>query len=166
MNLYLVRHGKALPIGEVIRRDADRPLSPRGEQDAALVGRLLSIVEPTAHTIGTSPLLRARRSAEILASQFPSPPGVHLWPVLEPGVTMPKLLAQVKDHGDDPLILVAHQPDITEFLCWLIGDGTVDVMFPPGTAARVVFPGALTAGSARLQWVVPPALLSLLHPEW
>ncbi len=166
MNLYLVRHGEALPIGGTVHRDADRPLSPRGEHDAAVVGRLLSMVEPSARTIGSSPLVRAQQSAKIVASQFRTPPAVHPWPVLEPGIAMREVLAQVTKHADGSLILIAHQPDLTEFLSWLVADGIAEIAFPTGAAASVVLSATSDAGGARLQWIVTPALVSLLHPEW
>jgi phosphohistidine phosphatase len=166
MNLYLVRHSEALSIGGTILRDADRPLSPRGRHDAVVAGRLLSIVEPSARTIGTSPLVRARETATILASQFTTPPAVHPWPVLEPGIGMREVLAQVTEHGGGSLILVAHQPDITEFLSWLIADAAAEIAFPPGAVASLVLSTTTAMGGARLQWIVTPVLVSLLHPEW
>ncbi len=130
-----------------VLRDADRPLSQRGEHDAALVGRLLAVVEPSARTIGSSPLVRARQTASIVASRFRTPPVVTPWPVLEPGIAMREVLAQVTEHADDSLILVAHQPDITEFLCWLVADGIAEIAFPPGSVASVVL--STTSGDRR-----------------
>lgn len=166
MNLYLIRHSEALSIGGAVLRDTDRPLSPRGEHDAAVVGRLLSLVEPSARTIVSSPLVRARQTAKIVASKFPRPPAVHSWPLLEPGISMREVLAQVTEHADGSLILVAHQPDLMEFLSWLVADGIAEIAFPPGAAACVVLSTASDAGGAQLQWIVTPALVSLLHPEW
>jgi phosphohistidine phosphatase len=166
MNLYLVRHSEALPIGGGIQRDADRPLSSRGEHDAALVGRFLSLVEPTAHQVICSPLERAHRSAEILAAQLPAKPAVVPLKILEPGVSKRDLLAEVSARGSDSLILVAHQPDLTELLTWLVADGEMDVAFPAGSVAGVRFAGNPAPGGARLQWIVTPILLSLLRPGW
>lgn len=165
MNLYLVRHSEALPIGGNILRDADRPLSPRGEHDAAVVGRMLSKVEPAVRMIGSSPLARARRTADIISAQFPSPPSVRPWQVLKPGIAMREVLAQVTEHSEGPLILVAHQPDLTDFLSWLVADGAAEIAFPPGSAARVVLSTTSLTAAARLHWIIPPALISLLHPE-
>jgi len=166
MNLYLVRHGEALPTGGNISHDADRPLTPQGEHDAAVVGRLLAKVDPAVRVVGSSPLVRARRTAEILAAQFPVPPEVRPWQVLKPGMAMREVLAQVTEHSRDSLILVAHQPDLTDFLSWLVADGVADIAFPPGSAARVVLTTTSLTAAARLHWIVSPALVSLLHPEW
>ena len=166
MNLYLIRHAEALTLGAGVLRDADRPLSARGEHDAALMGRLLSMVEPSARIIASSPLLRARRTAEELARQFPDPPHVEVWPILEPGFARRDVLANVADRSDASLMLVAHQPDLAEFISWLVADGVAEIAFPPGSIASLVLGTNTTAGGARLQWIVNPALITTLHPEW
>jgi phosphohistidine phosphatase len=166
MNLYLIRHAEALAIGDRVLRDADRPLSARGEHDAALMGRLLSMVEPSARIIATSPLLRARRTAEVLAAQFPEPPRVEVWPILEPGFARRKVLADVSERSDVSLMLVAHQPDLAEFISWLVADGVAEIAFPPGSIAGLVLGTSTTAGGASLQWIMTPALVATLHPEW
>ena len=51
MNLYIVRHAEAVPLGRGISRDADRPLSAHGERDAAVVGRVLALADPAVRTI-------------------------------------------------------------------------------------------------------------------
>jgi phosphohistidine phosphatase SixA len=79
---------------------------------------------------------------------------------------MREVLAQVTKHADGSLILIAHQPDLTEFLSWLVADGIAEIAFPTGAAASVVLSAISAAGGARLQWIVTPALVSLLHPEW
>ena len=166
MNLYLVRHCEALPIGGAILRDAERPLSAPGEHDAALIGRFLAMAEPTAHQVLCSPLVRARRSAEILAAQLPARPPVVPLKVLEPGIVRRDLLAEVSARGDGSLILVAHQPDLAELLTWLVADGEMDVAFPTGAVASVRFAANPAPGGARLQWMVTPSLVSLLRPDW
>lgn len=166
MNLYLVRHAEALPLGQGVSRDADRPLSTRGEHAASMVGRALAKLDPAVRRIGTSPLLRARRTAEIIAGQFADAPQIQPWRTLEPGIDMEDLLEEVKQHSDGPLILVAHQPDLSEFLSWLVADAAVELAFPPGAAAGLSLAESSGASGARLQWVVTPALLSLLNPEW
>jgi phosphohistidine phosphatase len=166
MNLYLVRHSEALPIGGEIVRDANRPLSPRGEHDAARVGRFLAVAEPNAHQVICSPLVRARRSAEIIAAHLPSNPSISPMKSLEPGIIKRDLLAEIAARGNESLILVAHQPDLTELMTWLVSDGEMDVAFPAGATACVRFAANPAPGGARLQWIITPALLSLLRPDW
>jgi phosphohistidine phosphatase len=166
MTLYLIRHAEALAIGDGVFRDADRPLSARGEYDAALMGRLLSMVDPSPRVIATSPFVRARRTAEALAAQFPAPPRVETWPILAPGFVRRDVLARVSERSDGSLMLVAHQPDLAEFISWLVADGVAEIAFPPGSIASLVLGTSTAAGGAGLQWLVTPALVATLHPEW
>lgn len=166
MNLYVVRHAEALPIGAGISRDSERPLSAQGEHDAALMGRVLSLAEPGILTIATSPLVRARRTADILAAQFVTPPRVIAWQVLEPGFDMHDLLDRVNTHDAAPLILVAHQPDLTEFISWLVADAPAGIAFPPGAVACISRAAKPGGNSTRLQWILTPKLVTTLHPEW
>ena len=70
MNLYIARHAEALALGGTIVRDADRRLSPRGEDDAALMGRALARLDPDVDIIVTSPLVRSIETGEIVVSEI------------------------------------------------------------------------------------------------
>ena len=67
-------------------------------------------------------------------------------------------------HG--PVVLVAHQPDLTEFISWLVADAPAEIAFPPGSAASILLADTIAGTGARLQWMATPTFLSLLHPEW
>ncbi len=166
MNLYLVRHAEAQMLGGEVRRDADRPLTVRGEHDAILMGRLLHTLEPGMRRIASSPFLRSCRTAELLSAQFARPPVVDPWRVLEPGISLCDVHAQVSLHADEPLAIVAHQPDLTEYLSWLVADAVAEIAFPPGAAACLTLGAQTAPGGARLHWIVPPVVVAQLHPEW
>ena len=61
VRLYLVRHAKAAP-GDP---DELRPLTPEGREEARRLAERLAAERPDA--VVTSPLLRARETAEVLA---------------------------------------------------------------------------------------------------
>ena len=96
MNLYIVRHGDAKPIGGPVTSDSERPLSGRGEQDVQLMGQVLSRVEGTAPRIVSSPLLRARTTAELLGASYVPTPGVDLWEDLAPGVRFKQVFSSLQ----------------------------------------------------------------------
>jgi probable phosphoglycerate mutase len=77
--MWLVRHGESagnvaaaaartagLPMIQIATRDVDVPLSPRGEEQAAALGRWFALLprEQRPTVVLTSPYLRARRTAE------------------------------------------------------------------------------------------------------
>src|ERR1051326_9139668 len=62
MKLYLMRHAEALDGAD----DAKRPLSDHGKKEAREVGRFLNRAAIDFGAAYTSPLVRARQTAEIV----------------------------------------------------------------------------------------------------
>src|SRR3954470_5009214 len=67
IRLYLVRHGIAVPHGTPGIADDDRPLTDEGEKRMKQVAKGLRHLGVQPDRIVTSPLPRARRTAEIVA---------------------------------------------------------------------------------------------------
>ncbi len=112
MLVILVRHAKAAP-GEP---DELRPLTPSGREAARLLGLLLAERKPDA--VVSSPLLRARETAEAIAAAADLEPLVNEG--LAPGATVATLRASVAGLGDT-VIAVGHQPDCSEIVLALTG---------------------------------------------
>jgi phosphohistidine phosphatase len=114
MQLYLVRHAEAAG-GEP---DELRPLTPAGREQARSLGERLreSGVRPDA--IVTSPLLRARETAALLASEL----GVDAVPDdrLAPGATADQITSAVDGRGET-VVVVGHQPDCSRIAGALTG---------------------------------------------
>jgi phosphohistidine phosphatase len=157
MQLYLVRHGEAEaspPKGG----DAERRLTAAGRHDFARVVAGLRRLEPELTRILTSPLVRARQTAEILREQLPGP-APEEWPLLAPGGALERLLAQLRDAGE-AVALVGHEPGLGRLLSLAVagrqGDGTP---LRKGGVARIEFDGPPKPGSGRLIWLMTPRLL-------
>jgi phosphohistidine phosphatase len=126
MRVYLVRHGEAAP-GEP---DALRRLTPAGLAAARDLGARLAAEGVAPATVLTSPLLRARETADQLAQAF----GCETEPDdrLAPGATAETVRAALAGRGDE-VVVVAHQPD-----CGLIAaeiGGGEPPPFPPAGVA-------------------------------
>ena len=65
--LYLLRHGLAVPHGTPGIEDDDRPLTPDGERRVRPIGRGLKRLKVKVVRIATSPLPRALKTAQIVA---------------------------------------------------------------------------------------------------
>jgi phosphohistidine phosphatase len=104
MKLYLVRHAEAAP-GDP---DELRPLTAEGRAQARALGEGLAGDGVRVDALLTSPLLRARETAEELASRL----GVQAEADdrLGPGATLELVRHAVEGRGDAVLI-VGHQPD-------------------------------------------------------
>ena len=70
MRVYFLRHGKAEDRAAWQGRDADRPLTAEGEEALRREAKQLRAVDLALDVIVTSPLARARRTAEIVADEL------------------------------------------------------------------------------------------------
>ena len=127
MLVFLVRHAHA----EQGDPDELRALSDRGRDEArALATQLAGYVAPPAVVL-TSPLLRARQTAEQIAQE--AGVAVRIDERLAPGATA-ELLRQAVDGEDGPVAVVGHQPDFSEIAFELTGR---DPGFPTGGVAEI-----------------------------
>jgi phosphohistidine phosphatase len=141
------------------RADDDlRPLTEDGERllvaEAPAIGRLTTGLD----LILTSPLARARRTAEIVAGEL----GVeHLLADhdgLGHGLDAGVLRGIVAAHPDvTGLMLVGHEPDFSLTISALIGGGRVEMK--KGGLARVDVRGPALDGGV-LAWLLTPAQLT------
>jgi len=111
MRLVLVRHAKAAP-GEP---DELRALTPEGHEQARRLGDQLRAEGIDPDAVLTSPLLRARETAEELGFGEPQP-----LEELGPGATADAVRAAIAGHGETVLV-VGHQPDCSRITAALRG---------------------------------------------
>jgi phosphohistidine phosphatase len=164
MKVYLVRHAEAASLGGAIRADADRPLTDAGEAVAAAMGRVLARMEPSLTMVLSSPLLRARRTGELMCMrEFVSIP-LRVTEHLSPGSRPKAILDEVFGIGMNATVaLVGHQPDLGYLLSYLVcGEAGADVAFKPATMACISLSGSTTNFGGRLEWLLTPDLVSSL----
>jgi phosphohistidine phosphatase SixA len=123
--VILVRHAKAAPG----QSDELRQLTHSGREAARLLGLLLAERNPDA--VVSSPLLRARETAEALASAAGLE--VQVSEGLAPGATASTLRAAVQGLGET-VVAVGHQPDCSEIVLELTGR---EVAFPTAGFAEL-----------------------------
>src|SRR5579885_555197 len=93
MDLYLIRHAEAEPRDEAgTTLDEDRALTDAGRDQARAVAAGLLRRGVRLDALVTSPLLRARQTAEALLAGWPPPaPALHVHDGLAPGGKRRKL---------------------------------------------------------------------------
>jgi phosphohistidine phosphatase len=158
VRIYFLRHGKAAARGEWRGGDGLRPLTDEGERlmraEAPAIGRVTRGLE----LIVTSPLVRARRTAEIVADAL----GMnHLLlddDGLAHGLDAQVLAGIVAAHpGVESLMVVGHEPDFSWTIAGLIGGGRVDMK--KGGLARVDVRGPGLEDGV-LAWLLTPSQLT------
>jgi phosphohistidine phosphatase len=158
MELYFLRHGEAGKKDEWDGDDAERPLSKDGiarmKQEASAIAGLDLGLE----LIVTSPLVRARQTADIVARELHLRESLVIDDRLAPGFGRDALVQVLKKHaGRTSLMLVGHDPDFSETIAACIGGGRVECK--KGGFARVDIddPASLRG---TLIWLVPPRVLA------
>ncbi len=155
--LYLLRHAHA---GDPARWHGDddvRPLSEKGRGQAGQVARLLAGTGDAPDLFITSPRVRARETAEIVAEALKVEVIVdqRLAGPLDPDVVTDILRAA--GPAQRPCI-VGHDPEFSELLGELVGTDVIPMR--KGALARVDFDTPdLAGGRGTLRFLVPPELL-------
>ncbi len=159
MDLYLIRHAEAAPRDTPgYEDDWSRPLTEAGREQARRLGMLFRRLELRLDVVVTSPLLRARETADVFVPQLSEPrPKVEVFDEVG-GNMRPKRVARYLEEIDkSALALVGHQPTLGGFLAWLIGSKKTRIELDKAGVAWVTCE-SLEKGGGVLQWLVTPDL--------
>lgn len=160
MKLVLIRHARAEERA-LLRRDRTRALTTDGRRRMRKAACGLYALLPEISQIATSPFLRARQTAEIVAAQYDGLKAVPL-PELVPGEPARTLLAWLQTQPEDAVLaLVGHEPDLGQLAGLLLcGKASGCIKFKKGAVALIEFPAAPTTGSGTLAWLLTSAHLA------
>ncbi len=144
VRFHLVRHGEAAP--KDARGDAARPLTPAGRERFAAHARALA-PRLAVSRIATSPLARARETADLLAGATGA--AVEDEPALASGASSGRELLALGLRLGAGAALVGHNPEIADAVAAAAGR---QVEVRPGTIAAI----DAEAGAFRLAWLEAP----------
>ena len=116
MKLYIVRHAIAVPRGTLGGRDEDRVLTEEGRAKMRLNALGLRSLGYLPELILSSPLARARQTAEILLEAFGGEIGLKIVTALAPSGERPELYREIGrcEKKMKSVMLVGHQPSLGE----------------------------------------------------
>ncbi len=161
MVLLLVRHAVAFERDRHRwRDDAARPLSPAGTRRARKAASGLKQLSRAPDRVLTSPLVRARQTAQILTDVAGWPQAEEA-PDLSPGEsTLAVLTLLGKDHSR-LVALIGHQPGLGTLLtaCLLADGRDLPIEMKKNAVACVSFEGPPRAGRAALKWLATSRML-------
>jgi phosphohistidine phosphatase len=162
--LYLIRHGIAGDRSQ-FSTDIERPLTQAGIQKTQAIAKRLAQLNLRFDLIQTSPLVRARQTADILKQAKLSAQLLES-PHLAPGGDLLAWVTWLEDWrranpNQQSLAIVGHEPDLGEWaeqLLW--GEAKQRLVVKKAGVIGVLLPdhGSVVANS-HLFWLAPPRLL-------
>jgi phosphohistidine phosphatase len=157
--LYLIRHGVAAERGENYPDDTKRPLTSEGMQKLRKEAKALVALDVAFDVILTSPLVRTRQTAEIIAAGFRTPPAIVNMAALAPGGTHNAIIEELsKQQRKHKIALVGHEPGIGELAARLIGLRRA-LEFKKGAICRIDVAALPPTGPGQLRWFITPRIL-------
>lgn len=153
MRVVLVQHAEAL-AKEI---DPDRPLSPRGRDDARRLGAFLAAAGLRVGRMIHSGKTRARQTAQAVADALQGCPAPEVQAGLGPDDAVPPLAQALRSVGVDTL-LVGHLPFVGRLVDEMVTGECVSgtVTFHPGTAVCLE---TTASGQWSVCWMIRPELL-------
>lgn len=163
MQLLLIRHAIAEEREDFAvtgRDDSERPLTEPGQRRMEKNALGLQRISPKPDLIASSPYVRAKQTAEIVATAL----GIEtptFTDTLTPESHPKEFFAWLANQPADAVVIaVGHEPNISRLLQWAtVAKADSRAEFKKGGAALVDFDGAAAAGEGMLRWLVTPSQL-------
>lgn len=156
MILLFLRHAEAEPIAS---SDSARRLTPKGLEQAAKVGKFFLRSGILPDLILTSPVTRARQTAELVADKLGQAAPV-LCPWLACGMSPTTCFEELKAYANfEQILLVGHEPDFSATIGELLGcseHGSIRVRKASVTSLSLT---GLRTGAGELQFALPVRLM-------
>jgi phosphohistidine phosphatase len=146
LHLMLFRHAKSSWTDPGLD-DHDRPLNPRGQKSAPLIGRFMRNQKLTPELVLCSPARRARETWKLASAELRTAPRLLVEDALYDFGNGGRILDTVRAKADtaQSVMVVGHNPSIERLAQRLIGKGDVKLRkrlaekYPTGALAVISF---------------------------
>jgi phosphohistidine phosphatase SixA len=162
MFIYIARHAWAYEFG-----DPRWPDDSQRELEVGGAERYMRVVEALAErgfapeAIATSPYVRCRQTAKLIAEYTHGQPPVTELEALEPGSDFEALVAWSRETACEQVCWVGHAPDVSNLTAALVGDGRADIRFAKGAIAAVRLFEPVGHSCGELYWLATAKSLGL-----
>ena len=165
MNLYIVRHAIAVDRGtEGYEDDSQRPLTDAGSKKMKKIAKGIHRFGIELDAILTSPYVRARDTAKILAERYSMEDKVYFSDNLIPPGNFESLVFEIHEKYDFAnLALVGHEPMLSSLISWLTtGEKDARILLKKGGVSFLSSDTLYQDGRAMLQWLLTPGIMMQL----
>lgn len=160
MELYILRHGIAAEKGDPkYPKDEDRPLTEEGQKKTLKVARRMKELGLGFDLILSSPLARARQTAEIAASVLGCKNKLKFTTHLAPEGNKKTLLREIGRRRS--VLLVGHEPYLSELIStFLSGTAGLRIELKKAGLCKLAVNRLRYGRCATLEWLATPKLLT------
>jgi phosphohistidine phosphatase len=167
MNLYFMRHGDAIAVDDpTVAQDSERSLTNKGMKRMRRAARGLQHLKIPFGAVLTSPVLRARQTAEIVAAALGMEAQLEETSGLAPESTVEHLLFSLTRYQDhEHLLLVGHEPLVSRTMASLLCGGSgkiMEIAVRKGSLCRIEVDGVPPKGPGILHWFLTSKQLRLM----
>jgi phosphohistidine phosphatase len=158
MELYILRHGIADMLS-ANGRDSARHLTPEGVKKTRRVSKGMRAMELSFDLILSSPFLRAKETAVIVAKTFKIENCLRFSKSLAPDGNPKKLIDELKStfRKREKVLLVGHEPFLSRFISLLIsGDTAVPITLKKGGLCKLSTRSLQYGRCSTLEWLLTP----------
>jgi phosphohistidine phosphatase len=157
MNIYLIRHAEAEQTSEG-KPHEERALTTNGIEIIKSSIELWKKFIDNFDIILTSPLKRAKQTANILHSYFKSEFDVVEEIILLNGGLTEDLLSVARSLNLNEIAMVGHQPDLGIHVARMIGTIDSNFIISPAAIAKIHFKERPEIGKGILEFLLPPII--------
>jgi len=162
MKIYLIRHSNAVDPGTPgYEDDSQRPLTEKGRDKMKDIASALKELNVKPDLIVTSPYVRARQTAEILAKVLKYKQELAFSDALVPMGSADNIIGEINEkYSVDELVLVSHEPCCSALIGTLTA-GNPDLAFniKNGGVCCLSSDDLHIERRAVLEWLLPPKIL-------
>ncbi len=162
MNLYIIRQANAADEGAVeYDQDSERPLTDKGSKKMRQIAKGLRALGVQFDMILSSPYVRAKETAEILADVFKMKKKIEFSENLVPMGDPDLLIAEVNEkYSVDSIAFVGHEPELTHLIGLLVSENAgVDITLKKGGVCSLSADDLHHTRKATLEWLLTPGIL-------
>lgn len=161
LNLFILRHGIAVEHGAPgFASDDDRPLTPKGKRQMHKITAAMRVMKLRFDLILSSPLVRARQTAEIVATDLKLKKRLDFADALKPGGDVKQLVKRINELDSTPenVVLVGHEPYLSELISrFVTGRTDAHLALKKGGLVKLETEKLRAGKCATLAWLLTPA---------
>ena len=154
MNIYLIRHGDA-EKSSIGKKDFDRDLTASGITKLKTAVVNWKVLIDNFDYIISSPLVRARHTASLIAEVYEFKKEIILDKKLSPGSKTESLIEIANSLSGEEIAFVGHQPDLSEHLSNMISSKGAYLDFKKSAIAKISFYNKAHLGKGMLEFLIP-----------